>query len=161
MSDRSDRAIEYGATGAAIGSGIAPGVGTGIGGGLGALYGYFSGDEAGDAADALAAQQRETGRRYGEYRPDAMGLRRQSLQSAMGLFGPLAQYTQRMTGAPPPDVAAMFGPLQHYEKELGRRTYGPQGGEEAPAPSATGAAPPVMEPPSPLPPGPTSNPFTR
>jgi hypothetical protein len=109
MSDRGDRAVQYGATGAVIGSAI-PGVGTGIGAGVGAAYGYLSGagswnpfssgggssvDRAGRAEEmyggvnAQSMQVPRFGQQYGQYGQLAQGYANQgsSFRGQQASFG--------------------------------------------------------------------------
>jgi hypothetical protein len=66
----------------------------------------------------------------GAYAPDAMRLRRESLQQALSMFGPLGGYIQRMTGQNPmPDVKAMFAPLE-AEENTRRAALPPKAGDQ-------------------------------
>jgi len=94
------------------------------------------------AGEDLTREYDKAQDQYQAYRPDAMGLRRQSLEQAMQLFGPMGQYVQRMTGAPAPDTSGAFTHLANYEQGL-RDEQAAQGQQEAAAQANLMGASPV------------------
>lgn len=76
---------------------------------------YLFNSETEKQAQEAANQKKEAAEYYGNYAPEAMRVRQESMRQAAMAFSPLQQYIQRMTGAQPFDVQSPFKPVQEFQ----------------------------------------------